>query len=291
MIEQTLEHRTAHVNGVDLHYVTAGAGPLVVLLHGFPEFWYSWRHQIGPLARTHTVVALDQRGYNTSAKPAGVAAYALWQLVEDVRALVDHLGHDRATIVGHDWGGAVAWAFAMRHPGMTERLAVLNLPHPALLRRALKSNPRQMARSWYMAAFQTPRLPEWLLRRGQFAVLTRAMTDWVQRPETFSAADIAAYHAAWGQPGALTAMVNWYRAAARYGGLWNKSLLSECVHMPTLMIWGTEDQALGVELTYGTQRYASDLRVRYLNDVSHWVQQEAPAQVNAVLAPFVRGEW
>src|SRR5215203_5612511 len=135
MVEFPHHHRVAAVNGVDLHYVTAGSGPLVVLLHGFPEFWYSWRHQIEPLAQTHTVVALDQRGYNHSSKPAGVAAYALERLVEDLRALI-----------GHDWGGVVAWSFAMRYPLLTERLAVLNLPHPRLMAKALLTNPRQMLR-------------------------------------------------------------------------------------------------------------------------------------------------
>ena len=288
---EALEHCTATINGVELHYVTAGSGPLVVLLHGFPEFWYSWRHQIAPLAESHTVVAVDQRGYNTSSKPTGVGAYALWHLVEDVRALVVHLGYDRATIVGHDWGGVVAWSFAMRHPGMVERLAILNLPHPQLFRKALKTNPRQMLRSWYAGAFQVPRLPEWLMQQNEYAALVGALTNTVKRPNTFSAADLAEYRRAWAQPGALTAMVNWYRAAARYGGTFYKNLISQCVHMPTLLIWGTNDLALGQELTYGTERYATDLRVRYLNGISHWVQQEAPDEVNAVLVLFVRGAW
>lgn len=290
-MSEALEHCTVTVNGAELHYVTAGSGPLVVLLHGFPEFWYSWRHQIMPLAASHTVVAVDQRGYNTSSKPAGVGAYALWHLVEDLRALVVHLGYDRATIVGHDWGGVVAWSFAMRHPGMVERLAILNLPHPQLFRKALKTNIRQIGRSWYAGAFQVPHLPEWLMQQNDYAALVGALTNTVKRPNTFSAADLAEYRQAWAQPGALTAMVNWYRAAARYGGTFYKSLISQCVHMPTLLIWGTNDLALGQELTYGTERYATDLRVRYLNGISHWVQQEAPDQVNAALLPFVRGEW
>ncbi len=289
MSEIAIEHRMAAVNGVDLHYVIAGRGPLVVLLHGFPEFWYSWRHQIAPLAQTHTVVALDQRGYNHSSKPAGVAAYALEHLVEDVRALIRHLGHTSATIVGHDWGGVVAWSFAMRYPLATLRLAVLNLPHPRLMQRALLTNPRQMLRSWYVAAFQIPRLPEWLMRRDRYGVLTRAFTTWVTRSNAFTPADLDRYRQAWGQPGALTAMVNWYRA------LWHSrsfyAAVPAMISVPTLLIWGTADRALGQELTYGTERYVSDLRVRYLNGISHWVQQEAPAEVNAMLVPFVRGEW
>ncbi|MBA3469070.1 MAG: alpha/beta hydrolase [Herpetosiphonaceae bacterium] len=279
----------AAVNGVNLHYVIAGSGPLVVLLHGFPEFWYSWRHQIEPLAQRHTVVALDQRGYNHSSKPAAVADYALEQLVEDVRALIRHLGHTHAVIVGHDWGGVVAWAFAMRYPLVTLRLAVLNLPHPRLMRKALLSNPRQMLRSWYAAAFQIPKLPEWLMERGRYGLLTRSFTSWVSRSNVFTPADLELYRQAWSQPGALTAMVNWYRAFRFSKNFY--ATVPEIISVPTLLIWGTADKALGQELTYGTERYVSDLRVRYLNGISHWVQQEAPDEVNALLVPFVRGEW
>lgn len=289
MIDLGIEHGRAAVNGVELHYVSAGRGPLVLLLHGFPEFWYSWRHQIEPLAQTHTVVAVDQRGYNCSSKPAGSAAYTLDHLVEDVRALIVHLGHERAVIVGHDWGGAVAWSFAMRYPEMTHRLAVLNLPHPMLMRRALKINLRQMVRSWYIGFFQIPRLPEWLLARGNYRLLTRSLTNWVQRPDVFTSSDLAIYRAAWAQPGALTAMLNWYRALRLDRHFY--TTVSSIITRPALLIWGTNDLALGQELTYGTERFVSDLRIRYLNGISHWVHQEAAVEVNAVLVPFVQGVW
>jgi pimeloyl-ACP methyl ester carboxylesterase len=287
---QSWEHRRALVNGVDLHYVVAGQGPLVVLLHGFPECWYSWRHQIGPLAATNTVVAVDQRGYNDSSKPPAVDDYDLEYLIEDVRALIEHCGHDRATIIGHDWGGAVAWAFAMRYPERTARLAVLNLPHPSLFMRALRTNPRQIRRSWYFAFFQVPRLPEWLLSRDNYGALAWVFALLARRSASFSEEDLVVYRAAWGQPGAMTAMINWYRAVVRTRGRTYRGLPHR-IAQPTLLIWGTDDSALGQELTYGTERYALDLRVRYLDGISHWVQQEAPDAVNAMLVPFVRGEW
>lgn len=286
-----LEHATALINGLNLHYVRAGSGPLVVLLHGFPEFWYSWRHQIPALAETHTVVALDQRGYNLSDKPALWQHYTIDLLIDDVRALIEHLGFERATIVGHDWGAAVAWMFAMRYHGYVERLVIMNVPHPLLMTKHLWTNPRQMLRSWYIFAFQVPHFPEWSAKRNNFQVLTKALTGAVQRPGVFSPEDIQAYHQAWGQPGALRAMINWYRAYVRQGLRHLRQLSTHHIHVPTLLIWGTADTALGQELTYGTERYVTDLRIRYLSDVSHWVQQEAPNEVNAVLIPFVRGEW
>lgn len=286
-----IEYGKALLNGLNLHYVRAGSGPLVVLLHGFPEFWYSWRHQIPALAETHTVVALDQRGYNLSDKPALWQHYTIDLLIDDVRALIEHLGFERATIVGHDWGAAVAWMFAMRYHGYVERLVIMNVPHPLLMAKGLLTSPRQMLRSWYMFAFQIPHFPEWSAKRNNFQVLTKALTGAVQRPGVFSAEDIQAYHQAWGQPGALRAMINWYRAYIRQGSCYLRQLSTHHIHVPTLLIWGTADTALGQELTYGTERYVTDLRIRYLSDVSHWVQQEAPNEVNAVLIPFVRGEW
>lgn len=283
MINDNLEHNTAHVNGQTLHYVSAGSGPLVLLLHGFPEFWYSWRHQIGPLAQHGRVVAVDQRGYNLSSKPAGIAAYAIDQLVADVVGLIDHFGAEQATLVGHDWGGAVAWATAIAHPERLRQLAVLNLPHPLLMLRALRRNPRQMLRSWYMGFFQLPRLPEWLMERGSYAFLKRAFTSWA--PGTFSDEDLAAYQQAWSQPGALRAMVNWYRTLR--APIPKRYTATGHVPVPTLLIWATGDRALGQELTYGTERYVPDLRIRYLNGISHWVQQEAPATVNAELLSFL----
>lgn len=286
MPDSPISHHTARLRGLDFHYVKAGSGPLVVLLHGWPEFWYSWRHQIPALAETHTVVALDQRGYNLSAKPAGRRAYRIDELVADVMALLDHLGAERAAIVGHDWGGVVAWQCAQRHPERVERLATLNMPHPALFRRALLFNPAQLARSWYMGFFQLPALPELLL--GEPGRLAR-MLGWQRRPDIFTPEVLGRYAEAWRQPGALTASINWYRALA-YGGLLPPESERRRLELPVLMIFGTADQAIGASLTYGSERYVADLRLRYLAGVSHWVQQEAAEAVTAELALFLRGE-
>lgn len=282
-----IEHHIAHVNGLDLHYVAAGNGSsVVVLLHGFPEFWYSWRHQIAPLAETHRVIALDQRGYNTSSKPNGVKAYALPHLLNDITGLVNHLGVDKITIVGHDWGGSIAWLWAICHPEHTERLAVINLPHPALFLKALMlGNPRQMLRSWYMAFFQLPNLPERLMEGDSFKSIIDGF-----KAIGVTDAEIAEYVTAWQQPDVIPSMLNWYRAFFRYGIRWTNALPSLQVRVPTQLIWGTSDVALGQELTYGTERYVADLRIRYLPGVSHWAQQEAPDEVNKTLVPFVRGD-
>src|SRR5271166_2946744 len=203
--------------GVRLHAVAAGPrdGPLVILLHGFPEFWYSWHKQIGPFAEAgFRVVAPDQRGYNLSSKPHQIADYAVGNLVADVIAIVDQLGQEKFYLVGHDWGAAVAWATALQYPLRLMKLAILNVPHPAVFMRTLRSNPRQMLRSWYMAFFQLPRIPEWRFASNNFAEGTKALVA-SSRPGTFTADDLEQYRKAWSNPGTVTAMINWYRAFFR----------------------------------------------------------------------------
>ncbi|HEV3025573.1 MAG TPA: alpha/beta fold hydrolase, partial [Pirellulales bacterium] len=209
-----IEHLAISTNDLRLHVVAAGPeqGPLVILLHGFPEFWYGWRHQIGPLAAAgYRVWAPDQRGYNTSDKPRGRAAYRLDALAEDVVGLIDAAGRPKAVVVGHDWGGAVAWHLGSRFADRIDRLVVLNVPHPQVFMALLRRSPRQLLRSSYMFAFQCPWLPEWAARRQHW----RAMADGLRqssRRGTFSDAEIDKYREAWSQPGAFSAMVNWYRA-------------------------------------------------------------------------------
>lgn len=280
-----LRHQYAVVNGVRLHYVEAGRGPLVVLLHGFPEFWYSWRHQIDALAPYFHVVAPDQRGYNLSEKPHGVSAYKVETLVEDVAALIHHLGEEQAVIVGHDWGGGVAWSFAIAHPEMTRRLIVLNCPHPAAMARGLRTL-KQLRRSWYMFFFQLPKLPEWSLRIRNYRAIESAFRGMVHRPGTFTDADIRAYKEAAAQPGALSSEINWYRALLR-GGVRQMKQSYPTIEAPTLLIWGEDDTALGKELTYGTERWAPHLTVRYIPNTSHWVQQEQPELVNRYMLEFL----
>ena len=204
-------------NGINLHVAEAGPedGPLVILLHGFPEFWYGWRHQIGPLASLgYRVIAPDQRGYNTSDKPPGVGSYALDKLSDDVVGLIDALGRDRARVIGHDWGGVVAWASILRHPSRFDRAVILNAPHPDAFFRELKGNLGQWLKSWYTFFFQIPWLPEAALRRHDFAMLVDGLRR-SSRDGTFSPEDIERYRQAWSEPAALNSMIHWYRAAFR----------------------------------------------------------------------------
>jgi len=280
-------HHYASVNGVRLHYVEAGTGPLVVLLHGFPEFWYSWRHQIPALAAAgHRVIAPDLRGYNLSDKPRDVAAYRIDTLAEDVAALIRHAGEERADVVGHDWGGAVAWFLPLLRPEVVRKLAILNSPHPARFVKALRTL-RQLGRSWYMFLFQLPWLPEKLLAYDDFAPIGQALRRFSARPDCFSDEEIRRYQEAAGRPGAATGSINYYRAAMRYGA---RAFIGERrrVACPTLLIWGAADQALGIELTQGLERWVDDLRVELIPEASHWVQNEAPARVNELLVDFLR---
>ncbi len=277
------QHGFLKTNGLNLHYVTQGQGPLLLFLHGFPEFWYSWRHQLDYFAAHYTCVAIDLRGYNDSDKPAGVGAYRLDILVEDVRGVMTALGHEQMILVGHDWGGAIAWAFAYAHPELLRSLIVMNMPHPAKFAEGLRT-PQQMLRSWYIAAFQLPLLPELLLQAGNYRLIETMLRGMAIDKTAFSDDDLEAYKAAATKPGALTAMVNYYRALA-LGRPWSKPWGR--LEVPTLMIWGEEDAALGKELTLGTEAYVSDLRLRYLPHCSHWVQQEQPQQVNALMAEFL----
>ncbi len=281
-------HRFVEANGLRFHCVTAGEGPLVILLHGFPEFWYSWRRQIPALARAgFTVVAPDLRGYNDSDKPEGVDAYRVSVIVDDVAGIIRAFGHARAYLVGHDWGGVVAYAFALFKPAMTLKLAVLNCPPPGVLYRAfLDGNLEQLRKSWYMFFFQLPDLPEALLSANNFRLL-KAIAYAHARPGTFAAKDLRAFTAAFAKPGALTGAINWYRNMFRPGRQVGREFPP--ITAPTLLVWGTRDHFLGKELTRGIKRYFSGpFRLVYLQGVSHWVQQEAPGRVNRILVAFLQ---
>ncbi len=280
-----IHHRYIQINGIRMHYVTAGSGPLLLLLHGFPEFWYSWRHQIDALSPYFTVVAPDLRGYNDTDKPSW--GYSIDVLVADVLELIRALGYERAVVAGHDWGGMLAWMLAIDYPHRVERLIAMNIPHPALSLQALSRNPRQILRSAYVALFQIPWLPEKLISFNDYALLEWAMCSMVFRQNTFSDDDIHAYKDAISKPGALTAALNWYRELVRGGSIGRLNNRPLQVAVPTLLIWATGDAALGVELTYGTEHYVPDLRIRYIPNCSHWVQQEQPELVNDALREFL----
>lgn len=276
-----LRHEFANVNGIRMHYAEAGTGDPVLFLHGFPEMWYSWRHQLEAFAPGYRVIAPDLRGYNeTDAHPP----YDVGTLMDDLRALLAHLGTPRAHIVGHDWGGHLAWMLAIRHPEAVRTLSVCNLPHPALMRKGLRT-PAQLLRSWYILAFQVPWLPERAIAARGYQALARSIIRDC-RPGTFTRDDIRTYLASWREHG-LRGGIEWYRAAARHPVLPAGPV--PVLEMPVALIWGEDDRFLGKELTRGTEAYASDFELHTLPGVSHWVQQEAPEAVNAILrAQFLK---
>lgn len=277
--------RFVSTNHIRLHVIQAGpdAGPLAILLHGFPEFWYGWRHQIDSLAaKGYRVWVPDQRGYNQSDKPQGVADYSLDCLADDVVGLIDAAGAERAFLAGHDWGTAAAWWVAARNPNRIARLAILNVPHPVVMQRHIWRSPRQMLRSWYIGFFQIPRLPEYLASWNNYQPIVRMLRA-SSHPGTFADDDLALYRKAWSAPGALTAMLNWYRAIVRKPP---RHLADPRIHVPTLILWGVKDIALGSELAPASLAMCDDGDLVFFENATHWVQHEEPEQVNSLLHAF-----
>lgn len=273
--------RDIDVNGVRLHVVVEGEGPLVFLLHGFPETSRAWRKQMPALAKRFRVVAPDLRGFGASDKPKGIAAYRTSVLADDIVALIHAFDAERGHVVGHDWGGGVAWTLASLHPEAVDRLVVLNCPHPAVMQKALRSNWTQIRKSWYIFAFQLPWLPEWSFRRNGGKALKAALRS-SSKPGTFSEADLDEYARAFSAPGAATGAINYYRAAAR------SPLARGKIKAPTLLIWAVDDFALGIELTRGMDGlFERPPRIEYVPDTSHWVMEERPEVVNRLLLEFL----
>ena len=277
-------HRTVDLGQVRLHCAEIGEGPLVLLLHGFPECWVSWRNQLPALAQAgFRAVAPDLRGYGKSDKPEGLDAYRIEVLARDVADLVEALGERRAHVVGHDWGGAVAWFFAMWHPERLDRLGILNAPHPARFSRSMK-RPRQFLRSSYMLFFQLPFLPEALLRAGDFLMLRRLFRHDPERPGAYSDEDIEEIVAAAREPGALRGMLAWYRAMVQRPTHTRWKPIERPVHV----IWGEKDRYLGRELAEPARDWVPDLRFTAIPEASHWVHADAPETVNRLLIDFLR---
>jgi epoxide hydrolase 4 len=279
------QHNFISTNGINLHYVSEGAGKLMLMLHGFPEFWYSWRHQIKEFASDYHTVALDLRGYNDSDKPAQQSAYQMSELIQDIKGVITGLGYEDCILVAHDWGGAIAWNFAYAYPEMVEKLIVLNIPHPAKFAQGLRT-PEQLLKSWYILAFQIPFLPELLFQLNDYQAVKEAFSGMAINKTAFSEADLNAYRDAAAKPGALTAMINYYRGI--FPLLFNNQPEWQILEIPTLTIWGEADTALGKELTYGTEAYVRDWQIKYIPNCSHWVQQEQPALVNAYIWEFLQ---
>jgi len=283
--------RSVHANGFDFRVLEEGSGDrLALCLHGFPELGYSWRHQLPVLADLgYRAWAPDLRGYGaTRPRPTRRRDYLTSLLVDDVAALIDVADAAEVVLIGHDWGAVLAWQFAIEQVRPLDRLVIMNVPHPAEFLDGLKTF-RQLRKSWYIFFFQLPWLPEWALGRNDAEAIGNAFTDMAVHPERFDDAAVRPFRQAAAEPGALRAMINWYRALP-FGLRDIRRHADVIIETPTLMVWGEQDAALGKELALRTDQHVSDLTLRYLPDASHWVQQDQPDVVNAMLTAFLRGE-
>ncbi|MBZ5604602.1 MAG: alpha/beta hydrolase [Acidobacteriia bacterium] len=290
-----MEHQYAVVNGIRMHYVTAGSGPLMLFAHGFPEFWYEWHRQLEEFGRDHQAVAPDLRGYNLTEKPEALEKYRVSVLIEDLRALAVHLGAKKVTLVAHEWGGAVAWAFALAHPELLERLVIVNAPHPGIFARLLHSDPGQQHASQYMRMFCTPQAEEILSRDNYQALVNVVLTEGLSRGY-FNEDDKRAYLEAWSQPGALTGGLNYYRAARLLPPAPGTPLpaaplaldvSSLTVKVPTLVIWGERDTALLLSNLEGLEEFVPDLTIQRIPQGNHWVIHQEPELVNRYIREFL----
>ena len=297
-----IEHATADVNGVTLHYAKSGEGPLMVFLHGFPEFWYAWKDQLDEFGKDHLAVAPDMRGYNLSSKPEGVDQYRMPLLVEDVRALAERLGfgtNRKFILVGHDWGGVVAWSYAAAHPETLERLIIVNAPHPTVFGRELRENPAQQKASAYMLMFRSPEGEKTLSANNHQRLVDIVLAEGL-KTGSFTEADKQAYLTAWSQPGALTGGLNYYRAsqagAARApnaaGGTGAAGSTGPTgglkITVPTLVIWGEKDTALLTGNLKGLEEHVPQLTIKRIPDGTHWVVHEKRDEVNGAIRAFIK---
>jgi pimeloyl-ACP methyl ester carboxylesterase len=283
------EHKYADLRGTRIHYVTAGKGKLIMFLHGFPEFWYEWKNQLKEFGRDYQAVAPDMRGYNVSSVPPEVEKYQTKHLVEDIRLLAEHLGHKKFVLVAHDWGGAVAWAFALFHPDYLEKLIIINAPHPFVFDRELRQNQAQQKASSYMLMFRSPKAEQILSENNYAFLVDTVLTDGLKKGY-FNEDDRKAYIEAWSQPGALTGGLNYYRAAS-LGGLTGEGKGSHpsplVLNVPTLVIWGESDRHLLTGNLEGLDDYVADLTIKRIPDGSHWVVHEKPEMVNRLMREFI----
>lgn len=293
-----IKHDYADVNGMRLHYAHAGKGKLVMFVHGFPEFWYEWKHQLQEFGKDHFAVAPDMRGYNLSSKPEGVENYQIKYLIEDLRALADKLGHKKFTLVAHDWGGVVAWTFAIAHPQYLDRLVIINAPHPGVFARELRENPDQQKASQYMLFFRSPGA-EATLSANNYAGLVNGVLGDLLKKGILTEEDKKAYIEAWSQPGALTGGLNYYRAARvgppsgeenKDGANFAAAMPSLEVKVPTLVIWGEKDTALLTGNLNGLDKYVPKLTIKRIPDGTHWVIHEKPELINGYIREFLKSK-
>jgi epoxide hydrolase 4 len=293
-VSSELEHRYAYVNNQRLHYVTQGQGKLMLFVHGFPEFWYEWHNQLDEFGKDHQAVAYDTRGYNLSSKPVDAADYRAKFLIEDMRALIEHLGHQKCILVAHDWGGAAAWTFAAKYPDYVEKLVIINAPHTATFARELTNNPAQRAASQYMLFFRMDKA-ERVLMENNYARLV-AMLQNETRDDSWLTDEVKAkYIEAWSQPGAVAGGLNYYRCSPLYPPTAEDPGASAIqidaqrvmVHVPVLVIWGEADGALLPSLLDGLDQYVADLTIKRIPTGSHWVIHEQPDLINQCIRAFI----
>ncbi|MDY6958255.1 MAG: alpha/beta hydrolase [Halobacteriota archaeon] len=286
MVQEGLKHEYQETNGIKMHYVTKGSGRLVVFLHGFPEFWYSWRHQLSAIGSEKIkAVAPDMRGYGKTDKPEGVENYKISILAQDILGLIRGLGEDKAVIVGHDWGGAVAWHFAQTLPEHTDKLIILNCPPPSVLKKQISDNPDQQRRSTYIKFFQQEKVPEKTLSANNYSGLKMALTSLAVKKDLFTEADLEKYVDALKLP-ALSCAINYYRASYQFPP--DKETEQLKVKSETMVVWGEQDNALGIELTKQIPNFVEgELKINYVPTAGHWVQHEEPELVNKYILDFL----
>jgi pimeloyl-ACP methyl ester carboxylesterase len=297
------KHDYAEINGIKLHYVALGQGKTILFLHGFPEFWYEWKNQLVEFGQDHRAIAPDLRGYNLSDKPPTVEDYAIPLLVADIKGMFDKFSRgEKAILVAHDWGGALAWAFAIAHPEYLEKLVIINAPHPGVFARELRNNPAQQQASGYMNLFRSDQA-EATLSANNYAMLDQVVLKGTAKPNVFTEEDRQEYLKAWAQPGALTGGLNYYRAArigppppSTEGGAEQANpapfvqAASLTVKVPTLVIWGEKDTALLTGNLDGLEQYVPDLQIKRIPNGSHWVIHEEPELINRYIREFISGK-
>jgi pimeloyl-ACP methyl ester carboxylesterase len=279
--------KKANLNGQSFNYAEAGLGKTILFLHGFPEFWYTWKDQLTELSRNYKTVAMDMRGYNLSSKPPHVEDYAIPHLVADVKAMLDFLSpDDKPVLVAHDWGGIVAWHFAITYPDYLDKLVIINSPHPAIFSRELASNPEQQQASSYILFFRTKEADA-ALAANNYALLANVVFNGCAKPESFSAEDKQAYIDNWSQPGAITAALAYYRAADLSPAAGKEEASAYLVKAPTLVIWGEQDKALRLGNLNGLDQYVPNLTIKRIPTATHWVMHDEPALVHNYIREFL----
>jgi pimeloyl-ACP methyl ester carboxylesterase len=280
-----LDSQLIPTNGIRLHVVQAGPkdGPPVVLLHGYPEFWWGWNQQVARLARAgFRVIVPDQRGYNGSDKPKGIEAYRVETLVDDIVGLLHTLGYEKVYLAGHDWGGAIAWYLVIEHPEHFRKLVMFNAPHPLAWVDARQSAEKEDTINWFRTFFQLPVLPELVGRAGDWWLLTKNLRD-TSRPGTFPPADMAYYKYAWDRDGAMSTMIDWYRASFRYP---HHATGDATVHMPTRIVWGMKDRFFESRLGRFSVQHCTNATLVELPDAGHWLLHEEPEMTSRQMIEF-----